>query len=612
MRLLVFCCWLGLLGIGCSSVSGQSSPRPNPQLPLGSIIDRVGNQLDSAQYDSAQYYLNLGFQRERESPNPELAFYLSAYQSELFYYNALFEQGIQYALKGLRQAEARRDSTMMANQHNLLGILYTELGQLTKAISHLRRSLQLLPERPVSRYGLTRRYQILSNLGQCYDQVGQYDRAISSNKASFAAANRFPSARGSSIAAWALGNDYLAIHLPEQAKRWYHTALTLALNARDYDAAIVNYPALCKLLLPTQPEQARLYLEKGVQLMASHPDRISTHTKRLFAEQQADLYFRMKNYPRAVDYHRLLEQINREITGKEKSQRLAMLQAYYENERQLLQAEARDKAQEEELRRSRMTTIATAGLAILLLFGLLAVYYGYRQKQRVNDLLQQQRISELEQKQEIAALKAMITGEERERVRIARELHDGLSGLLAAARYQVEGQLRQLAGTPLNAPVQLLDQARQEVRRISHNLMPYTLQNFGLIRALREYVGHLNGADGFRVRFTAEGPEPPLNPTEQLWLYRCVQELLTNALRHGKASRVRLDLCTAGTQLSVTVTDDGLGFDPAAGLASDGNGLRNIQTRLTHLGGLFELSSAPGQGTTIQLTVPLTLTVTEA
>ncbi|MBC8151623.1 MAG: hypothetical protein H7Z72_01795, partial [Bacteroidetes bacterium] len=448
---------------------------------------------------------------------------------------------------------------------------------------------------------------ILSNLGQRYHKIGQYNMAISFNNQSFQAAAQASSLRGMSVAAWALGNDYAAQKKTTPADHWYQESIRQAHRAADYDAAILNYPALFTLHHPRQPVLALTYLTEGVRQMETQQARISTYAKRLFTEQQATIYFQLGQYRRAVESHRLLERINREIAEKEKQQRLYMLQAYYENERQQLRQQASERVRQGELRRNQQVALAAGGVALLLLIALIAVYYGYRQQQTVKDLLQQQRIRELEQKQEITTLKAMMTGEERERVRIARELHDGLSGLLAAARYQVEGYFRATQTSPdATAPLSLLDEASQEVRRISHNLMPYALQQHGFVGALREYTSSLSGPDTPQLQFVPTGPDPALPATAELWLYRCAQELIGNALRHAHATIISVRLQTEPDQFCLSVTDDGHGFNPDR--AYDGNGLRNIRMRLSHLGGQLSVQSGPAQGSILSLYLPLTVT----
>ncbi|WP_143092885.1 tetratricopeptide repeat protein, partial [Arsenicibacter rosenii] len=411
--------WLVLLFLVTGSREATSQPPATTpgKHTLVQIISAVSSQMDSARFDSAQLTLNKGFRILQRQPDPEMEFYLLAYQSEVFYYNAMVEQGIQFALKGLNVAGQLNDSTMMANQHNLLGLLYSDLDQLTKAIQHLKRGLTLLPGHPESRFELTERYQILSNLGQCYDQIGQYDLAIKVNRESYRHAVLKKSKRGSAIAAWALGNDYAALTDEKEAMGWYTTGLAEALSGREYDVVIMIYLARCNLLLKKKPEQAVLELVKGIRLMDAKRSQISTYSRRAFAKEQTGIYYQLKNYKRAVDTHRLLKQIDDEIQEAEKKQRLAMLQAYYDNENRILRYQERERFHRKEIAYNQQLALATAIFAGLLLVSLLAVMYGYRQKQKVKDLMQQQKIQALTREHEVANLKAMIIGEEQERLR---------------------------------------------------------------------------------------------------------------------------------------------------------------------------------------------------
>lgn len=589
-----------------SAVAGKEGPGPAARTDLRTkelvrIISAVSAQMDSSRFDSAQVMLNKGFRLVQREPYPAMEFYLLAYQSEVFYYNAMVEQGIQFALRGIKVAGQLNDSTMLANQHNLLGLLYSDLDQLTKAIQHLKRGLALLPATPRSRFELTERYQILSNLGQCYDQIGQYDRAITVNQQSFAHASLKGSARGKAIAAWALGNDFAALKNTQEAMVWYNRGLAAALNGREFDVAIMIYLAQCKLFIASDPASALTFLDRGIALMASRQNQVSTYTRRAFAKGQTEIYYQLKNYKRAVDTHRLLKQIDDDIQDAEKKQRLAMLQAFYDNERRILRYQERERFHRKEIAYNRQLVLATAIFAGLLLISLVAVLYGYRQKQKVKDLLQLQKIQTLTQEHEMANLKAMITGEEQERVRIARELHDGLGGILAAARFRVEAFAHRFVAETEEPPVALLDEASKEVRRISQKLMPYLLQYYGLTGALREYVSQLQTGAGPSLHIAIQGETPEMNAITELGIYRCVQEMIGNAIRYAGATHINIAVSAQPEKLTIRIDDDGKGFDVEEALASRGNGLKNCRKRIADLGGTFSVQSVIGRGTTISL-----------
>jgi len=206
----------------------------------------------------------------------------------------------------------------------------------------------------------------------------------------------------------------------------------------------------------------------------------------------------------------------------------------------------------------------------------------------------------------------IINLQEEERSRVSRELHDGISQLLASIKFQFELAGHQLeAGQPggletLTQATARLGGAIGEVRRISHDLHPSLLDTLGLPAAIGQLTGEFEQRCGLTVDYRNRLDDTRLPGTVAVALFRIVQEALTNIERHARASRVLVDLepCVEGVQL--LVQDDGIGFDPRTiERAQDGIGLRNIRERAEHLGGRFSLWSTPGQtGMRVVLPVP--------
>lgn len=210
---------------------------------------------------------------------------------------------------------------------------------------------------------------------------------------------------------------------------------------------------------------------------------------------------------------------------------------------------------------------------------------------------------EAEQKlKELQFIEALMEGEEKERSRIARDLHDEISGLIAAAKMhfgalsETVPQLQQ-AKEFLQGMV-LLENAALQVRRTSHNLMPEILLENGLEAALQRYCGAV-GTDKLKVIFGGIGTINRFSPSFELSLYRIAQELLNNVLKHAGASEVVVQLSQQGNTLSLTIEDNGNGFNPEQ--VQGGTGLRSIRKRVAMMNGQIELSSAPGRGTSIYL-----------
>jgi len=210
---------------------------------------------------------------------------------------------------------------------------------------------------------------------------------------------------------------------------------------------------------------------------------------------------------------------------------------------------------------------------------------------------------------------AVLEAEETERRRIGADLHDGVGQLLTAARQQLSVLAQELDQAPSPARAQLLDAAQgaldesfAEVRGISHNLVPNALLRQGLGAAVREFLRAMSAGGGLRAEVEVVGLDARLPPALESTLFRVIQELSQNVVKHARASQISLQIVRDDDELRVLVEDNGVGFDPVAarGAAGPGGiGLANVETRLAYLGGRAYFDAAPGRGTVVTLTVPL-------
>ncbi|MCF8257818.1 MAG: PAS domain S-box protein [Flavobacteriales bacterium] len=205
---------------------------------------------------------------------------------------------------------------------------------------------------------------------------------------------------------------------------------------------------------------------------------------------------------------------------------------------------------------------------------------------------------------------ALIEGQEQERKRVSRELHDGLGQLFTAIKMNMQhlrsGLGPQASGVSLER-LEILEKnitvAINEVKHISHNLMPEVLELYGLSPALHDLVNNWNRSEG-RVTITLGTVGLDHEPSSHISLaiFRMAQELITNAVRHGKASAIFVQVIDHGASIMLVVEDDGLGFDPSKG--SGGLGLRNIRSRAELLEGRVDIDSNPGKGTVTTIEIP--------
>ncbi|HMP94491.1 MAG TPA: sensor histidine kinase, partial [Phnomibacter sp.] len=205
-------------------------------------------------------------------------------------------------------------------------------------------------------------------------------------------------------------------------------------------------------------------------------------------------------------------------------------------------------------------------------------------------------------------IKAEIETLEAERRRIAADLHDELGPMLSAIKMQVAhvepGNAEETA--LLQKSGQQIDQVVQRFREISYNLMPNTLVRKGLFYALREYLEKMNGLNGLQIGWHYD-EDIHLKPDQALNLYRLVQEIVHNTLKHAKATRLDIAIRKTGNGLHLSSYDNGIGFQfPKKGLIeTDGLGLMNMISRAEVLGGELQVKTAPGQGTQFSMELKL-------
>jgi signal transduction histidine kinase len=212
----------------------------------------------------------------------------------------------------------------------------------------------------------------------------------------------------------------------------------------------------------------------------------------------------------------------------------------------------------------------------------------------------------LEKEQETQRLKAIIEGEEKERKRLARELHDGLGAVLATVKMQISGIQRKFPTVQTSETYQkaesLIDDACRTVREVSHDLMPYVLEQQGLFSAIEEMCQNLSRQHDTSFDFISFGDEAQLNDVLTITLYRITQELLKNILKHAEATEVIVQLTIEDEEIMLIVEDDGKGFDTS--LQKKGIGLDNIYSRTAYLKGTLDIDSTIGQGSTFTILLP--------
>ncbi len=209
-------------------------------------------------------------------------------------------------------------------------------------------------------------------------------------------------------------------------------------------------------------------------------------------------------------------------------------------------------------------------------------------------------------RQKIIRLGSLLEGQENERKRIAEELHDGIIGDLSAIKLQISALDKNENSFPDQSSFkkinEMIDQSCSQVRQISHDLMPAAIEEFGLIESIKLLCKKLNFAHDSEFDFQVFGEYKPLSPLQETTIYRIIQELLNNTVKHAQAKHILIQLNLHKEEISISVEDDGNGFDVNASHA--GIGLRNLQSRIKSLQAEFDIKSS-NIGTSVHILINL-------
>ncbi|SKA32797.1 Signal transduction histidine kinase [Chitinophaga eiseniae] len=373
---------------------------------------------------------------------------------------------------------------------------------------------------------------------------------------------------------------------PSEAVPYYEAARNIPIS--EYDDCIPLLSLGHAYLKMGQLRKAQRALDSGLakaRRMVPAPDYLCD-----FYLYYAQLLRAQKKPEQAAAFYEQYIDLSDSLRGAQTQARIDRLQREYESEKrdnELVKKELVISRQQAALQRKNMIVCAIIILGATAI-ALMAWYgRGRRRKQRLQ--------------QEKAVWVATFEGEERERQRISRELHDGIGGALSNARrwFATIGSEHPhlLRESDYGQALDLLDGTLADVRQTAHRLMPQWLLKHGLVKAVELYCLQARRATSKNISFEYLGYVGEMGHRLHLMLYRCIQELLENAVRHSGASIILVQLSGHDDLLQVTVEDNGNGFDASA--AEAGIGMAHITRGIEHIGGKVDIRTAPGKGTSI-------------
>jgi signal transduction histidine kinase len=275
------------------------------------------------------------------------------------------------------------------------------------------------------------------------------------------------------------------------------------------------------------------------------------------------------------------------------------MQTKYETEKKEQQLKLKSIEIEQHKYKNKVQIILFLGLALLIISVFGFVFYRNKQRQKAELIKENNRQDKLR-------FKAVIDSEEKERIRVAKELHDGLGQLLSSAKLNIsslEDGIQKEDEYLLKNSLTILDDAVNEVRNISHNMMPTALMNYGIVEALAGLVNKINDSKQITIVFNNNDFNITLDKETEITLYRIIQELINNMLKHSKATQIDICLLNSQNQIQLSIKDNGIGFNVSEIEHSKGIGWQNIYSRVSMLNGKILVNSQLGNGTEISITI---------
>lgn len=602
-------------------------------------LNELGNYWFAINYDSATVYYKKAYEISKSINFKEGVFDFASSQGNVYMYQGRYDELIKLMKTSIENAKKYNDIHNEAKFTVNLGNAFMSNAEFQKALQYFQKGIQLFNKN--KEYDFERKINLMISV--CFSNSKNLDKAIEYSKKALLQAIVANDSATISKAYENIGSDYLEKNqfktakpyilkgkevatklnsLPNLANLDYYLSRVLH-SEKKYKEAIhlikksLNYytetgndfykiNALTFLSIyqkdggEYQNALQNLKLAEGLALK----NDMKSHLLLIYPEA-AQLNKKIKNYELAYNYLEKHFQLNDSVSSNDLQKQLQDLDTKY----QTAKKDSQIKEQEAKLEHRRLLNYIFAGAVIgVLLIGFL----GYRNLKN-RQIIQQQKINELETEKQLTATEAVLRGEEQERSRLAKDLHDGLGGMLSGVKLSFNVMKENLIMTPENAKafersIDQLDNSIREMRRVAHNMLPENLLKYGLDSALREFCSELNRTTTLRVNYQSlDMANHEFSQEISVTSYRIVQELVNNALKHSgaKSLLVQSHLSDEEKMLHITVEDDGSGFDSMKLSESEGIGWRNIQNRVQLIKGKIDLNSALGKGTSVLIEIPI-------
>ncbi len=572
-------------------------------------------------FDSSEYFYNKAITLKKRllKGNPDSIAIMKSLGKTYTSYGGMLLNRTQYKratevlYKALEMFEAVKDTSTVASTYLNIGVIHFYYHDYDNALDEFKKALKfssLVGRRKTVASAMT-------NIGSIYKIKREWDKADSMYRAALMI--RLEIGPKSSVAGLYENLGIIAKAKGEfdRALEYFNKSLNIKLQMNSKMGLASLYANLGNLYYGKgnlkKAESALLKALEYAKDMKNYEAEID------ILSVLSDLYEDKGNYKKALKFYKKYSVLNDSVHSLKNRESINMLKEKFESAQkdrvisEYKQKQALDKLMSEKQKLNNRL-LATAILFILIIFAFVVILINNKRKNErrmfeKNAEISRQKMLDLVKEQEMNSVNSFIMGQEKERSRIASDLHDRLGSLLSAVKlhfsslepnFEKDKELKE----NFDYAIDLLDKSVTEVRSVSHNLAKEALTEFGLVGAVENLIAAINSAGSMKVVFYNSGFDHRLPYEYEIEIYRILQELVTNAIKHAKANEIVIQFLVDGDNLTITVEDDGVGFDIKK-VKTDGLGMKNIFNRTANLDGKYTVDSSPGNGTSYIFEIPI-------
>jgi len=545
-----------------------------------------------------------------------------------------FDKALALYAKAFDIRKKQNDVKGMGVLYNKIGIIFQKQGNFDKALDNQQKALSLF-EQVKFETGIS---YSLNNIGIVHQNMGNFDEALRFQEKSIAIKQQLGDNYGLAGSYINVGNIYLVKKDFPKTEAYYAKgeAISRKIGDKEYLSNALNnfagyyvktnqLPKALQYVTESYSIRQSMNDDKGqVSCLANLGDILTRQKKYDSAgiiltraleiagssiacrpeipkiyKQFAGLYEAKGDLGKALRMQQKYSELNDSLYTDDLKTTFAELQTKYET------AKKEQTIQQQQFEITKKNFLIAAILGLLLLGSLLAFSYYKRNRLKQEKKLQAEII-----RQQNLATKAIIEAEEKERKRIAGDLHDGVGQMMSAAKMNLSGFESRLQldnekdKKAFENIIALVDESCKEVRNVSHNMMPNALLKSGLSNAVKEFISKIDHSV-LKVNLHTEGLNERLDSDVETVLYRVIQECVNNVIKHSGANMLDIALIKDADGIAATIDDNGRGFNVKEKDKFEGIGLKNIITRIKYLKGTVDFDSAPTKGTLVAIHVPL-------